>query len=167
MRYPQRIKALVLVDAAIYEGGGSPAWLSPLFRTPQMQHLGPLIARTIRAQGEELLRLAWHDPSRITAEVMDGYRKALQAENWDRALWELTLASRASDLPERLDELALPVLVITGDDDRIVPTELSMRLAAELPNAELVVISNCGHVPHEECPQPFLQAVTGFLDRLP
>lgn len=167
LRYPQRIKALVLVDAAIYEGGGSPAWLSPLFRTPQMQHLGPLIARTIRAQGEELLRLAWHDPSRITAEVMDGYRKALQAENWDRALWELTLASRSSDLPERLDELALPVLVITGDDDRIVPTELSMRLAAELPNAELVVISNCGHVPHEECPQPFLQAVTGFLDRLP
>ena len=39
----------------------------------------------------------------------------------------------------RLAELNLPVLVVTGDDDRIVPTELSVRLADELPNAELVV----------------------------
>jgi pimeloyl-ACP methyl ester carboxylesterase len=55
--------------------------------------------------------------------------------------------------------------VITGDDDRIVPTEQSVRLAGELPEAELVVIPNCGHVPHEECPEPFLQAVRQFLNR--
>ena len=40
-------------------------------------------------------------------------------------------------------------------------------MAGELPNGELVLIPNCGHVPQEECPQPFLQAVTAFLDRLP
>jgi pimeloyl-ACP methyl ester carboxylesterase len=56
------------------------------------------------------------------------------------------------------------VLVITGDDDRIVPTEQSVRLAGELPNAELVVIPECGHVPHEECPGPTLEAMEAFLE---
>ncbi len=53
--------------------------------------------------------------------------------------------------------------MITGDDDRIVPAELSIRLADELPNADLVVIPACGHVPHEECPGAFLEAVEDFL----
>ncbi len=57
----------------------------------------------------------------------------------------------------------LPVLVITGDDDRIVPTEQSLRLAGELPDADLVVLEACGHVPQEECPEPWLEAVTQFL----
>ncbi len=55
------------------------------------------------------------------------------------------------------------MLVITGDDDRIVPTEQSVRLAGELPNATLLVIPACGHVPHEECPAPVLDAMAKFL----
>lgn len=57
--------------------------------------------------------------------------------------------------------------MITGDDDRIVPTEQSIRLDSEIPGAELVVIPNCRHVPQEECPQAFLDAVEGFLQELP
>lgn len=166
LEYPERVKALILVDPAVYAQGGVPAWTRPLLNTPQMRHLGPLISRRIRTWGLDFARSAWHDPGKITAEVWEGYQKPLQAENWDVALWELTLAGRPSRLAERLSELTLPVLVITGDDDRIVPTEQSVRLAGELPNAELVVIPNCGHVPHEECPQPVLQAITSFLARI-
>jgi len=158
----------VLVDAAIYQQDGRfPSWVLPLLRMPQMRRLGPLFVRSIQEWGLEFGRSAWHDPSRITPEVWAGYTLPLQVENWDRALWEFTIASRPLDLPERLGELTMPVLVISGDDDRIVPTELSVRLAGELPNAELVVVPQCGHVPHEECPGPFLEAVTEFLDGLP
>ena len=62
-----------------------------------------------------------------------------------------------------MSEFDLPILVITGDNDRIVPNDQSLRLAEELPNAELAVIPQCGHVPHEECPTVFMQAVTEFL----
>jgi len=165
LAHPERVEALVLVDPAIYSGGGAPSLLRPLLRTPQMRHLGPLFARAIRDWGDDFGRSAWHDPSKLTDEIWEGYKKPLQVDNWDRALWEFTVASHASQLEERLDELDLPVLVITGDDDRIVPTEQSIRLAAELPNAELVVIPECGHVPHEECPEAFFQAVTAFLSR--
>jgi len=66
------------------------------------------------------------------------------------------------NLPERFAELDLPILVVTGDDDRIVPTAQSIRLAEEL-GADLAVLPNCGHVPQEECPELFLQAVQAFL----
>ena len=102
----------------------------------------------------------------VMEEALELYKKPLQAENWDRALWEFTLASRPGGLAKRLGELNLPTLVISGDDDRIVPTEDSIRLAGELPKAELVVIPDAGHVPHEERPDQFLQAVKAFLDSL-
>jgi pimeloyl-ACP methyl ester carboxylesterase len=167
LRHPDRVRALVLVDPAIYAGGGSPAFVRPFLKTPQMRHVGPLIARAIQNWGYQFGQSAWHNPTQFTDEIWQNYTKPLQSENWDRALWELTSASRPLGLDQRLDELAVPVLVITGDDDRIVPTEQSIRLAAEIPGAELVVIPNCGHVPQEECPAEFLDAVNGFLARLP
>jgi pimeloyl-ACP methyl ester carboxylesterase len=166
LQYPERIEALVLVDAAVYAGGGAPSWVRPILKTPQMNRLGPLVARQIQARGQEFIELAWHDPSKITPEILEGYQKPLRAENWDKALWFLTLASQESGLAERLPELTLPVLVITGDDDRVVPTEQSLRLANELSNATLNVITQSGHLPHEEHPVEFMQAVTEFLSTL-
>ncbi|MBN1640500.1 MAG: alpha/beta hydrolase [Anaerolineae bacterium] len=166
LTHPERVEALILVSPAIYTGGGAPAFVRPLLSTPQLRHLGPLIARRIRGWGTDLLVTSWHDPSAISEEIMAGYERPLQADNWDRALWELTAASRSSAIDERLDELTLPVLVIAGDDDRVVPTQESIRLAGELPNAELAVLPACGHVPQEECPGPFLEETSAFLAAL-
>lgn len=163
---PNRVERLILVDPAVYAGGGAPAWIRPLFNTPQMKRLGPLLARNFRTQGRELIRTAWHAPENITAEIFGGYEKPLQVENWDKALWELTAASKESQLVQRLGEFNLPVLVITGDDDRIVPTEQSVRLAKEIPGAKLAILQACGHVPHEECPTEFMQAVKDILQGL-
>ncbi|MBC7232874.1 MAG: alpha/beta hydrolase [Chloroflexi bacterium] len=166
LRFPERVQALVLVSPAIYEGGGAPAWVRPLLRVPQVQRLGPLLVRLLISRLEGALPSAWHDPGKIRPEVIAGYKKPLQAENWDRAFWEFLMASRPLELDKHLDEIVQPALVITGDDDRWVPSTQSVRLAEELPNAELVVIPNCGHLVQEECPEAFLQAVTSFLSRL-
>jgi len=163
LTYPERVEALVLVDPAVYVRGMTPAWLRPFLNTPQMRHLGPLLARQIQDWGVDFARSAWHDPSRITPEIWEGYAKPLRAENWDRALWEVTRAGHPLGLEKRLGEVRVPVLVITGDDDRIIPTQQSVRLAGEIPGAQLVVIPECGHIPQEECPGPFLEAVEAFL----
>jgi len=166
LEYPERVQALVLVDAAIYTGGGAPSWIRPLLGTPQLQRIGPLVSRSLMSSGDRLIRLAWHDPSKVTPEVLAGYRLPLQAEDWDRGLWQLTVASQDLNLEARLAEVTQPALVITGDDDRIVPTAESIRLAGELPNASLVVLPQCGHTPQEECPAPWLDAVTAFVQGL-
>jgi pimeloyl-ACP methyl ester carboxylesterase len=163
LQHPDRVQALILVDPAVYEGGGGPSWLRPFYNTPQMNHLGPLFVRSIQSSGMDLIKTAWYDPAKITQATRDGYTRPLKADNWDRALWYFTAASQVSDLPQRLGEFTLPVLVITGDTDKIVPTANSIQLAGELPNAALVVIPQAGHVPHEEQPGLFMQAVDEFL----
>jgi pimeloyl-ACP methyl ester carboxylesterase len=52
----------------------------------------------------------------------------------------------------------------TGDGDAIVPPVDSERLANTLPNAEYAVLANCGHVPQEECPTQFADAVAAWLE---
>ena len=72
------------------------------------------------------------------------------AENWDYALWQYRLASKDLKLSENLSRISLPVLIITGTKDEIIPPLYSEKLANEIPNARLVKISECGHIPHGE-----------------
>jgi len=170
LQSPARVSALVLVDAAVYAAGGTRfGIMAPFVDTPQMNRVGPYLSRTLAGpQGTEFIRTAWHDPSRITDEITAGYRKPLRVDNWDIALWEFTKAGSGNEeLASRLKALRLPVLVITGDDDRIIPTEMSVQLGKDIPGAQTVIIPNAGHLPHEETPQEFLQAVETFLKSLP
>ncbi len=164
LRAPQRVQALILVSPAVYGGGGAPSWVRFLSGLPQVRRAGPLLVRSLVTQLEGALPSAWHDPGEITPEVLAGYKKPLLVENWDRAFLEFVLAGRRQDLEQHLDRFTLPVLVVTGDDDRWVPTVQSVRLSDELPNARLVVIPDCGHLAHEEAPQEFMAAVYDFME---
>ena len=166
LAHPERVKALVLVSPAVGGGGGPYSKYQWLLKTPQMQRIGPLLVREIQESGLEIIDRAWHDPAKQPADTVPLYTKPLRAEHWDFALWQYSTASQPSDLPERLGELSLPVLVITGDDDRIVPTQSSIENAGKIPGAQLVVLPACGHVPQEECPQDFLAAVETFISQL-
>jgi pimeloyl-ACP methyl ester carboxylesterase len=163
--HPERVQALILVDPAVY-GNISLIWVSILGKTPEMQHLGPLIVRSIEKSGLDLIKTAWHDPTNITQETLDGYTEPLKADNWDRALWDFTMASHDTGLTSQLKDFTIPIVVITGDDDRIVPTANSIKLAGAIPNSKLVIIRNAGHVPQEEQPVLFIQAVEEFLKNL-
>lgn len=165
LAHPERVDALILISPAVYAGGGAPGFIQPILNTPQMQRLGPLVSRAFLSLGGSLETQAYHNPTLITDEQRGKSRLGLQVENWDQALWAFTTASQASDLAERLDEINVPVLIITGDDDRVVPTEQSIRLAGEIPNADLVVIPACGHVAQEECPEAFRAAVEQWLPK--
>ena len=162
--HPERVTALVLVDPALAGGGGAPAWARLLFNTPQMDRAGPLLMRQFGGDaGADLVRGAWSNPERVTDEVLAGYRKFLRVEDWDKTLWEFSKANRAPNLTPELAKLSVPTLVVTGAEDAIVPPEASERIAGEIPNAQFVTLDGCGHVPQEECPDAFLEAVRGFL----
>lgn len=66
-----------------------------------------------------------------------------------------------------LRRIKQPVLVLFGEHDRLVPPRLGVRLAQHLPNSELVVLPEVGHVPQFEATEDALTALNGFLARLP
>ena len=170
LAHPERVSALILVDAAIYQTMMlNSSLFNLLLNTPQADHIGPQIARRlVNRSGEDFIRSAWHDPSKLDAnpEILAGYRKPLMVENWDRALWELTKIYHVPDLAVQLCQIHAPTLVISGDDDRIVPVEDSRHLAADIPGAEFVILEACGHLPQEECPQAFMYTVEDFITQL-
>jgi pimeloyl-ACP methyl ester carboxylesterase len=165
---PERVAGLVLV-APVQAGHGVPGLLAALLSTPQMRRLGPLLLREKAADfGMRLYDDSWHDPARIDPRDVDEYSQMLQVENWDRGLWELSIAARPFESLSHYETITVPTLVMTGDDDRMLGTEENVRLADRIPGARLVVIPECGHVPQEECPEASVQNVTGFaasLDR--
>ena len=80
----------------------------------------------------------------------DSYRKTLEA-------------SVAQDRAAPLEKLAVPTLVITGDEDRVYPPELAERMARRIPGAKLVVIADCGHLSNLEQPERFNDVLLDFL----
>ena len=163
--HPERVVGLVMVDAAIYMNDSENLLFKILTKTPQGRHLGPLVSRSFLGNSGNLLELAWYDPSKLTPDVIEGYEKPLKAKDWDRALWELTLARERFDIAT-VKQVEIPTLVLSGDSDRIVPVENAVRLAADLPNATLHIFAETGHVPHEERPQEFLEVVVPFIREL-
>ena len=64
-----------------------------------------------------------------------------------------------------LPNLTIPTLVLAGSDDQIIPREESERLASALPDSELVVIPDSGHLSPLENPRATDQALARFFDR--
>lgn len=158
LEYPDLVKGLVLVAPAVY-GGGPPAWLRPLLRLPQVRRMGPLLVRRSVGLLESILDRSYFDPNLIDADVREGYKRPLRVHNWDRALWEVTLAAAPGDLANRLAEVAVPTIVIAGENDKIVSLVDVERVAQEIPTAKLAVIPRAGHLVIEERPAEVIEQI--------
>jgi len=66
-------------------------------------------------------------------------------------------------LDGNLGEIADPVDLVWGASDKLMPVSYAERLMSELPRARLTTISNCGHMPHSECPERFVEALRQVL----
>ncbi|HUY46591.1 MAG TPA: alpha/beta hydrolase [Streptosporangiaceae bacterium] len=60
----------------------------------------------------------------------------------------------------------VPVVVLTGDKDRLIPPELGLELAAEIPGAEMVWVPGAGHALILENPEVVNEAITGLIARV-
>jgi len=76
------------------------------------------------------------------------------------------VAAREHDLRGRLGDLNAPALVVSGEEDPLVPTWLSEELADELPDSSLAVIAGTAHVPQLERPDTVDLLIAAFLARL-
>ena len=161
--HPFKVSKLILESPAILNDtpGDDLAWLTYI---PEIDHLGPALVSGIATSGDDLLRRSFHDGSKLTKATYDGYHAPLKIKNWEFAFWEFARANRDNEVEENLDDFKMPVLLITGDDDRVVETRLTEKLAKMTPGAKLVVVPKAGHLLHEEDPKAFMQAVGEFIN---
>ncbi|KAL0342063.1 UNVERIFIED_CONTAM: hypothetical protein Scaly_1868900 [Sesamum calycinum] len=164
------IKGVVLLNVSLSREL-VPSFARILLRTSLgKKHLVRPLLRTEITQ--VVNRRAWYDATKLTTEVLSLYKTPLHVEGWDEALHEIGKLSYETVLsPQDAASLlkaveTLPVLVITGAEDVLVPLNSVQTMASKLVNSRLVAISGCGHLPHEECPKALLAALSPFIARL-
>ncbi|MCX6084213.1 MAG: alpha/beta hydrolase [Caldiserica bacterium] len=163
LKYPQAVQAMVLVSPAVSGGNTSNAFMQWLIRTPQVQHLGPMLVRALVPRMQSLVTTAWHDPAIMPLDVIPAYRKPLTASNWDAGLWYVTSAPGRLNLWFQVGSIQQPALIVHGNDDRIIPQSESRRLVSLNDHFAFVPLAGLGHVPQEEGPQAFLDVVLPWL----
>ena len=83
-------------------------------------------------------------------------------EDWERASFEF-LKSGGFKFRKSLSEVNQRCLIIWGKDDKILDQSNALLMKQELKNSELIIIDQCGHVPHLEKPVEAADAILQFL----
>jgi pimeloyl-ACP methyl ester carboxylesterase len=70
-----------------------------------------------------------------------------------------------TEIQQQLDRVSCPTLILWGDQDQWFPTTDGVALQAQLANAQLQILSSCGHVASSSNPKAVNAAILAFLHR--
>jgi len=141
VQHPERVRALVL------EG---PAAIRPEGMRPPSG-----------TAAEMASRLFGHPERMAPMPELDAAVGAKQR----RLVGRLRGPDRDAALEDRMRGLAVPVLVLFGTLDRVIPPEMGREYKALLPNGHLVFVYDAGHLIGAERPEAFAEVVGDFLER--
>lgn len=160
-----RIERLVLINSLAYR---QPVpFFFRVLRTPIIGALG-LNLIPLEVQISQALAVAYYHDWKVNAETVTSYASPLQGEGGKHALLSTVQSLMNEDADAyaaRYRSLKTRALLIWCDHDRIVPLSFGKRLARDLPNAEVEIIEECGHIPQEEQPAETWKAIQGFAVR--
>lgn len=174
LRDPNRVRSLVLIDAAL--GLQAPAGRPSLpIRALLASGLvrDALISATVTNPmlSRRLLQLLIRDPADATESQVRMIQQQFAVKGTTHALggWleRFILSQDHSLAGDRAEysRLGMPTLVVWGEADSITPLPEAKDLMTVLPNAELVVLRNAGHIPLIEDGPALNQALLAFLQR--
>jgi pimeloyl-ACP methyl ester carboxylesterase len=139
--------------AAVLCGTGAKLTVAPALRER--------LAGEFEAAIEMLHRpgMLFHDPGPATVERSRATMRAVGRATVERDF----LTCHAFDVRDRLGEVDVPVLAITGEHDRLTPVEYHEFLAEEVSDSRLAVLEDAAHLSFAERPGPWNDRVGSFL----
>ncbi|WP_231934182.1 alpha/beta fold hydrolase [Geobacter sp. DSM 9736] len=114
------------------------------------------------------LRAAYYDERLVDREHVSRYAPCYRDRDAKRALVQTCrrlIPPDADDIIPLYASLRLPVLLLWGRHDRIVPLSQGERLQDAIPGAKLEVIEECGHNPQEEKPVETFTIIDRFISQ--
>lgn len=158
---PARVRRLVLVSPDGFASPGRP--YGPPEAVPAMLRLLPWMLPRAMVRGT--LAPAYGDATRMTEATVDRAHDLLRAPGVRGAILDRMAQNGLEDPRPLLPRLAMPVLLVWGELDRLIPASHAQDWLAVLPRAELLLLPGLGHVPQEEAPEASLPAIRAFLER--
>lgn len=160
---PLRLRNLAVISGAAYPQQ-IPRYIG-LARLPVFPRLALSVVPS-RALLRRVLREICHAEAVITPDQVEGYAAPLDLPGTRYAILQAArqvIPAGLESVVAQYPRMTLPTLLIWGREDPVVPLGVGRRLEHDLPNARLVVLDRCGHLPQEERPAEALEALTDFL----
>ena len=159
---PDRVEQLILVGT-VNNNRPLAFMLMRLFGSPVFGDVvSPLLIGSRRLLRQRMKRVYDRHSWVLDERRVDARHLPLRAASTHRAIIRTVRGWDAERISREAHLITQPTLLIWGETDREIPVADGERLHAEIPGSRLIVISNCGHLPHEEYPEAFVDVVTGF-----
>lgn len=163
VRHPERLNALVLVDAAGWPATTltKPPLAFRLLQTP----VGVFLLKHIetRPLTSAALKADVVDKSLITPAFVDRWVEVQRAPGHREILMSMRPGEHSAATAAVLGKIAIPTLVLHGDQDVIIQPESGRKFAAAIPGAKLITYPDAGHLPQVEIPDRSAADVAAFL----
>lgn len=154
--YPEMVEAAVLAASVDTQRQRRMRNMAPgAIMRPLLPYLGKVAT-------DRLLRLSYHDESLLTPDVADEYKRPGRIAGSMDGLFKMMQDYRG-DGPIEFDRISMPVLLLNGAQDRVVPLFIASGIREVIPQARLVVIDQAGHMLLEEKPAECERAIRDFL----
>jgi pimeloyl-ACP methyl ester carboxylesterase len=161
---PARIKSLVLVDSAGYPQ--KLPWFIWLAKLPGFGAVGGKLVSP-RFAAYLVLKKCYYDDDKITQEQIDNYAYYGSLPGAREAVVQTARQIVPADLDVLVvhyKTISVPVLIIWGKEDEVVPLAVGKNFKRDIPNSEMVILPKCGHMPPEEEPGETTRIVKAFLE---
>lgn len=168
LKHPERVKGLILVDASGWPQKPDPKMKAQLdtMRNPMMRSIFKDFDRS--ASIRTLLGAAYADPKFAkdgSADRQIAFARAPGHRDILLDLW-LDFDKVAPATNARLAAIKVPVLIIHGGRDALIPVDSSKKFAAAIPGSTLIVYPGVGHLPAEEAAAVSATDASAFLTGL-
>jgi pimeloyl-ACP methyl ester carboxylesterase len=178
---PDTVSGLVLVDPSLPV---PPRLPDPRVAAPFLAYAVPVVGerylswsrsrRSSRQLVQQVVDLCFADPSRASAALLDAatdlaeHRRDIPGQHaafLQAARSLMFLLARPGRYPAMLRALDLPVLLVHGERDRLVPVAAARAALAGNPGWDSAFLAGVGHTPQLEAPADVARHLTGWLDR--
>lgn len=162
VHYPKRVKKIAILNSSGYPRGDQPTPIS--FKMQKMEWLKPILTNiTPRSLVRKSVNVVYYDDSKVSDELVTRYMELLLREGNRAGLMGKTLQI-TYDYTEEIKQVQCPTLIMWGDDDQLVNVDAAPRFHEDIPNSELLIYENMGHVPMEEVPEKSVADFIAFLE---
>jgi pimeloyl-ACP methyl ester carboxylesterase len=167
VRHPQRINALVLVDAAGFPNEKPPGETPLAFKILRYA-IGRAFLRNIdnRPLIDQGLKTDVYDKSVITPAFVDRWAEFQRAPGHRAILMSLNPGAFATASAAALHDINVPTLILHGESDPLIELASARKFAAAIPGSKLVTYPQVGHLPQIEIPDRSTGDVADFLQTM-
>ncbi len=155
LKHPELLRSLILCDTSSrVPPEARPMWEERI-RTTEQQGMEPHVEPTIGR---------WFTPpfAAKNPEIVESVRAMIRDTN-PQGYNGCCHAIKALDLTDRLSAVAVPTLIVVGEDDPGTPVAASRAIHERIKGSALVILKSASHLSNVEKPEAFTKALLDFL----